>query len=180
MILRIKSLKDNKLPYPMIKYGKVVSDGLAFSCSHTKEEQPSLKLIYDGLEEDLFDGLNLSCLRDTDLVKLANQGVLLLNSSLTVQENKPGSHKDLWNPFMNYFFTEVLCYFSGLPVVFMGKQTQYYDNFPCKESFYIKYVEHPAVASYGNRPWKHNNMFSWIDNILKQNDQEIDWYEKPF
>ena len=166
-------------PYPMIKYGKVVADGLAFSCKYTKEEQPSLKLIYDGLEADLFEGLNLD-LRDTDLTHLAKQGVLLLNSSLTVQENKPGSHKDLWKPFMDYFFTEVLYYFSGIPIIFMGKQAAGYSTFSFKHNFYIKTLEHPAAAAYGKREWKHDNMFSWVNDILKKNSMEISWYNLPF
>lgn len=167
-------------PYPMIKYDKVVADGLAFSCRYTKEEQPSLKLFFDAMESDLFEGLNLKNLREPDLTYLAKQGVLLLNSSLTTQENKPGSHKDLWTSFMNYFFTEVICYFSGIPIIFMGKQAAYYNKFPCQDSFYIKTLEHPAAASYGKREWAHDNMFSWANDILKKNNLEINWYDLPF
>ena len=68
-------------PYPMVSQGVVVADGLAFSCSYTKKEQPSLKLIYNAIERDLWDGFNLSMLREPNLAPLATQGVLLLNPS---------------------------------------------------------------------------------------------------
>ena len=39
---------------------------------------------------------------NTDFTDLAEQGVLLLNSALTVEESKPGSHLKLWQPYTNY------------------------------------------------------------------------------
>jgi len=177
---KLKTIWVSQDPYPMIKQGKVVADGLSYSCSHTKEEQPSLKKIFDSIETELFDGLNLAFIREPDLTYLASQGILLLNSALTCQEEKPGSHKELWNQFMNYFFTEVLCNFRGIPIVFMGKQAQYYNKFPCSEAFFIKEVEHPAKACYENRDWKSDGLFKWTNEIIKkQTGEEIDWICSP-
>src|ERR1041385_8451374 len=42
-------------PYPWIKNGKFIADGIAMSCANTGVCQPSLDLFYEGMEEDLGD-----------------------------------------------------------------------------------------------------------------------------
>lgn len=169
-------------PYYMIKYGVVVADGLAFSCGHTKVAQPSLELLYAGLEDDLYDGLNLNKIENPDLSHLAKQGVLLLNASLSTPEGSADKHIELWRPFMTFFFKEVLIYFSGIPIVFFGKVAQEYEPIVVKgRQHYTKRVEHPSYANRQERPWKHENIFSWTNKILKETiNKEIDWLETPF
>lgn len=177
---KLKSIWLCMSPYFMIKDGLVVADGLAFSCSHTKQEQPSLKLIYDAIEDDLYDGLNLNMLRNPDLAVWAEQGVLLLNVMLTTTLGEAKAHKELWKPFIEYFLKEVLIHFSGIPVVFIGNEAQEYENYVSDKSFHIKSLEHPAYAARQNRPWKHQNLFSWTNNILMENNGEgIAWLEEP-
>ena len=78
---------------PYHTYGQ--ADGLAFSC-HNGTPQPSLKNIFKEIHSDL--GIEMSS--STDLTPWAKQGVLLLNTSLTVIEHKPASHaNDLWLTF---------------------------------------------------------------------------------
>lgn len=107
-------------PYPWRKNGKDVADGIALSCGITKQEQPSLSLFYDGMQDDL--GI-IKRKRNPDLSYLCKQGVLFLNTSLTVEEGLPGSHshvrvKDkrvrLWEPFMKYFLEMVYTDPQGL------------------------------------------------------------------
>lgn len=71
------------------------ADGLAFSC-HNGTPQPSLKNIFKEIKEDL--GLEMSS--STDLTPWAKQGVMLLNTSLTVIEHQPASHaNERWHTF---------------------------------------------------------------------------------
>lgn len=71
------------------------ADGLAFSC-HNGTPQPSLKNIFKEIKEDL--GLEMSS--STDLTPWAKQGVMLLNTSLTVIEHQPASHaNERWHAF---------------------------------------------------------------------------------
>ena len=63
------------------------ADGLAFSC-HNGTPQPSLRNIYKEINDDL--GITMSS--STDLTPWAKQGVMLLNTSLTVVEHLPASH----------------------------------------------------------------------------------------
>ncbi len=71
------------------------ANGLSFSVNNQKLP-PSLLNIYKELEDDL--GIEIS--KSGDLSCLAKQGILLLNTCLTVREHSPGSHKDIgWEIF---------------------------------------------------------------------------------
>lgn len=83
------------MPYPQ----DGVPDGLAFSCSETKIPQPSLKVIMSAIEEQLAPG-SFDLENIYDLKPLANAGVLLLNSALTVEVNNAGSHLEAWSKFI--------------------------------------------------------------------------------
>ena len=67
------------------------ADGLAFSVSNFQSLPPSLKNIFIEIENDL----NIKIEKKGDLENIAKQGVLLLNSILTVEKNNPGSHKNI-------------------------------------------------------------------------------------
>ena len=71
------------------------AQGLSFSLPNDAPTQPSLKNILKELEADT--GIKR---KETDLTSWANQGVLLLNSALTVLQGQPGAHKNMgWNLF---------------------------------------------------------------------------------
>ena len=71
------------------------ADGLAFSC-HNGTPQPSLRNIFKEISADI--GIEMST--STDLTPWAKQGVILLNTSLTVIEHQPASHSNqLWHTF---------------------------------------------------------------------------------
>ena len=89
------------------------ADGLAFSC-HNGTPQPSLRNIFKEINTDL--GIEMSS--STDLTPWAKQGVVLLNTSLTVIEHMPASHaNELWHTFT----TEIVKILNELnqPIVFM-------------------------------------------------------------
>jgi uracil DNA glycosylase len=144
------------------------------SCSITGHIQPSLEQFYKAMEEELFDGLNVHMIKTPDLSYLANQGVLLFNTSLTCEMNKPGSHNKLWEPFMKYLFEEVIIT-TGMPVVFLGKEATKVERYLSPFTWVIK-VSHPASASYNNTNWDSEGMFTNVNKILKDNNNEfINW-----
>lgn len=96
------------------------ADGLAFSCK--TKEQPSLKVIYDGLQS-LSDK---QLVREHNLEFMAEQGILLLNSALTTRFNMPTIHLELWKPFIEYFFTKIITKKDNLHILFLGKEAQVY------------------------------------------------------
>ncbi len=79
--------------------------GLAFSVPEGVTPPPSLKNIFRELDSDLraASGRMSHYTRPTsgDLTLWTRQGVLLLNTALTVRQADPGSHLDIWQPFTN-------------------------------------------------------------------------------
>ena len=79
-------------------HGAGEAHGLAFSVQQGMKMPPSLRNIYKELESEF--GIDLT--RTTDLSSWAEQGVLLLNSVLTVEKDKAGSHSKWgWEDFTN-------------------------------------------------------------------------------
>ena len=74
-------------PYPQAD----VADGIAFSCSNTNKEQPSLRYIFDELQTQYPDAS-----RDCDLSRWSKQGVLMLNTALTCEVDNIGAHVKTW------------------------------------------------------------------------------------
>lgn len=167
-------------PYPWIKNGKYVADGIPMSCSHTGVLQPSLELFYAGMEDDLGRPVT----RHPDLSYLSKQGVLFLNTNLTVELNKPSSHSKnifgtagLWDKFMNFLIEEVINFYNcGLVYVSLGNNAHVTAKAIVPFIHWGFEVEHPAAAAHKEREWNHQNVFSKINKIIKNhNNEQINW-----
>lgn len=164
-------------PYPQAG----VADGLAFSCGLTNQCQPSLVEIHREIEKTIYNGMNFTDnVFNPDLTYIAKQGVLLLNSALTVIENKPGSHTSIWQPFIENLINVLNTYDSGLVFILMGSTAKnlYYDKI-APFSHDILTCEHPAACCYRTSPnnrWDSNNVFVETNKILKlRNNIIINW-----
>ena len=170
---KLKVVMIGQDPYP--HFG--VADGLAFSCSNTGKPQPSLKNIFEAI--DLTVNTTKFPLEEhnSDLTRWANQGVLLLNSALTCQVDKVGSHYSIWQEFIAYVM-DILNYTdSGLIFVLMGKQAQELEGLIGEHHHVIK-VSHPASAAYTKTTWDCGNLFNACNTIIEgQNGPEfkINW-----
>lgn len=119
---------------------KGVADGLAFSTwPHIKRRPPSLVNIFREYERDL----GFPRPRTNSLEVWANNGVLLLNTALTVEEGRPGSHIDSWRRFTLGIFKE-LSNVSGIVYMLWGKQAQEYKGRIDHESNRVLYAGHPS------------------------------------
>ena len=175
-------------PYPSLtKKGEIIADGVPMSCKGKERLQPTLDKWYMAIEEDFGDckdsvpGFMPDIDRSGDIdFLLKEEGVLLLNSSLTCIKDKPGSHADLWFPYMQFLIEDVLNkYYSGLPVILCGAQAQKLEKFFNPLLHYVLKVEHPVAAGYAMRPWNHQGCFKWVNSIIKNNNGEeyqIKWY----
>jgi uracil-DNA glycosylase len=177
---RETSLDDLKVvmmgmcPYHTFHEGAPVADGLLMGCSVTGRLQPSLEKFYEGVEDDVYDGLNLHYTKNPDVSYLAKQGVLMVNAALTTEINKAGSHIKLWEPFTKYLLEEVLAS-TGVPYIFLGKDASVYKKYlpPFSWSFVLS---HPASASYKQTDWDTEGVFTKVNKILKDNNNfSIDW-----
>lgn len=145
--------------------------GLAFSVNKGIKIPPSLNNIYKELKEDL------SCYIPNNgyLMKWSRQGVLLLNTILTVEENKPLSHA---NRGWEIFSDNVIKKLNGLdrPLIFI-----LWGNFAKRKlsvidkKHYIIQSAHPSPLSAHNG-FFHSHPFSKVNNILIENNMKpIDW-----
>lgn len=147
-------------PYPQLG----VADGIAFSCSNSEKEQPSLRFILDEVQKlyPFYD-------RPLDLSRWSNQGVLMLNTALTVEVNKIGSHYDIWKPFTAYLLDWLNSNKSNLVYLYMGKKAEEWSDLTGDSNIKF-FVKHPASAAYNGSKWDSNGVFM---KILKY--KQIAW-----
>jgi uracil-DNA glycosylase len=157
-------------PYP----NKNHACGLAFSVSYDIKVLPaSLKNIYKELSSDI---INYSIPNHGNLEKWANQGVLLLNTILTVEEGKPQSHSHIgWEEITNYIISTISNSNNNVIFVLWGKAAQNKKNLINKDIHKIIESVHPSPLSayrgfFGSKP------FSKINNLLSVSGKsEINW-----
>ncbi len=155
---------------PYINEGQ--AHGFALSVLPGVTPPPSLKNMYKELEADL--GIPVS--KSGYLIKWAEQGVLLLNTVLTVEAGKSNAHaKKGWEKFTDAVFAYLGA--SNQPIVFMlwGKPAQAKEKFITGKSHCIIKSPHPSPLSastgfFGSKPYSQANAF-----LKSQNLKEIDW-----
>jgi uracil-DNA glycosylase len=156
-------------PFP----GKDIADGIAFSCSYTKEAQPTLQALLDEVNKTVNEGFNIST--NPDLTRWANQGVLLINTALTTTTYKVGQHYIIWQPFMAYLFDVLTWYNPGTIYVYFGKKASEWKN-AVNDNNYKFELMHPATSYYREEPWDCKDVFNKINKILlANNNQQIEW-----
>jgi uracil-DNA glycosylase len=160
-------------PYPQ----RGIATGLAFA-NNTSNISPSLKVIRDTINEYAKSRGDLMPIIDNSLISWANQGVLLLNSALTVEENKPSSHSLLWRPFIKTFLRNMSLTRPDIIYVFFGKEAQSF--IPYLSDFLYNPIvlkeNHPSYYARTGIPMDYT-IFKEIDNYTKQmNNDTIQWY----
>ena len=148
--------------------------GLAFSVRRGVKLPPSLRNIYQELESDV----GVAPAKDGDLTAWTRQGVLLLNTVLTVESGKANSHKNFgWQKFTDAVLAACAALPQPVAFVLWGGQAQ--KKAPLLEGSaaprLILQGPHPSPLSsyrgfFGSRP------FSQINAFLRENGEaEIDW-----
>ena len=147
------------------------ANGLCFSVSENVKTPPSLKNIFTELKEDL--GIERT---QNELDDWAEQGVLLLNATLTVKAHEPNSHKDLgWEKFTDFIIEEISAKKENVIFVLWGAFAQKKVSLIDETKHFIVKSAHPSPFSvyrgyYGSKP------FSKINDYLKsKNKQTIAW-----
>lgn len=149
-------------PYP-----QGIATGLAFGIENG-ETPNSLDVIMTELVNYSGD-IMIDMHFDRSLESWLKQGVLLLNSSLTVQAFKPGSHHDLWKNFMTNVFKFLNINTEKVVFVFMGKVAQYYKQYINTPIHYILETPHPRADSFSKtNKFVGSKVFEEIDSFVKQ------------
>lgn len=150
-------------PYP--HFG--VADGIAFSCGLTGKPQPSLKNMFEAIEETVYQGYPSHL--DPDLSRWSQQGILLLNTALTTQVDKVGTHYDIWKDFIMYVLDMLSLTNSGLIFILLGAKAQELEPV-IGQNHYVLKASHPASAAYTKTTWDCNDVFNKTNEILTQNN----------
>lgn len=130
-------------------HGPGQAEGLAFSVAPGVRPPPSLRNIFQELQRDL--GLPLPS--DGSLVRWARQGVLLLNTCLTVEDGQPASHaKRGWESLTDRLIQR--CSATGQPKVFLlwGAHAQKKAALVDSRRHLLLYANHPSPLSARRGP----------------------------
>lgn len=147
--------------------------GLSFSVEGNVAIPPSLQNIFKELKNEL--GCYIP--NNGNLTKWAKQGVLMLNSVLTVEYNKPNSHKGKgWEKVT----TEIINLLNKRekPVVFLlwGANAKAIGKNINTNKHYVLTASHPSPMSANQGGWFGNGCFKKTNEILvKLNEKPIDW-----
>jgi uracil-DNA glycosylase len=153
-------------------HGPHQAHGLCFSVLPQVKIPPSLLNIYKELQKDL----NISPVQHGFLESWAKQGVLLLNTVLTVEQGQAGSHQGKgWEQFTDQVIIKLNA--RSTPVIFVlwgrhaASKTQYIDQ----SRHYILKSAHPSPLS-ATQGFFGNKHFSTINKIcVSEGMQPIDW-----
>ena len=148
---------------PYHNYGQ--ANGLSFSVANRVKIPPSLKNIYKELQSDL----GISIPKKGNLEPWASQGVLLLNTTLTVRAHTPGSHqKKGWEEFTNTVIKQLSEQKENLVFILWGNYAQKKTTLINEAKHYIIKSVHPSPFSarngfFGSKPFsKTNNYLSSV------------------
>ena len=174
-------LKDLKVvmlfqdPYPQ----KDIATGIALANKGNTDEDKlssSLQVLKEAVIN--YEIPHKRIIFDTTLETWEKQGVLMLNSALTVEANNIGSHVMLWRPFITDLLKNLSEYNTSIVYVLFGQQAKTFKPYINKKFNYIITVEHPAYfARTGTKmPYK---LFKDINNIIKGlYNESIEWYKE--
>lgn len=178
---RLCSLKNLKIvmlfqdPYPQ----KGVATGLALannSKTLDSELSPSLKVIKEAVIN--FEIPHYCITFDQTLESWAKQGILMINSALTVEMNRIGSHVMLWRPFIAKLLKNLSEYNTAIVYVLFGRQAQTFKPYINNRFNHIIKIEHPAYFARSGTKMPHQ-LFVDISNKVKEiYGVPIKWYEE--
>lgn len=152
-------------------HGENEAHGLSFSVRDGVEMPPSLRNIFKELESDL--GIKKE---STDLTPWAKQGVLLLNSIMTVVKDTPLSHKAKgWEIFTDKIIEKLGEREKPLVFILWGSYARSKKELIKGKNHYVIESVHPSPLSacrgfFGSKPFSKANSF-----LVKNGLEKIDW-----
>lgn len=166
---KVKAVILGQDPY----HGQGQAHGLAFSVQKGVTVPPSLRSIYKELKNDI-EGFTIP--DHGELTKWADEGVLLLNATLTVRKGEPASHHNKgWEKFTDQAIIELSEKKKGIIFLLWGKNAQAKIPLIDANKHFILKAAHPSPysAEHGFFGCRH---FSKTNQLLKEQGLEpIDW-----
>jgi len=155
-------------------HGQGQAHGLSFSVPEGAKFPPSLRNIFKEVDAEFHNGQKRDV--STDLTRWTEQGVLLLNATLTVQEGKAASHAKLgWNLVTDDIIRALSRKRKNLVFLLWGKHAQDKKSLIADNDHYILEAVHPSPLS-ASRGFFGCNHFILTNEWLRAHDKpEIDW-----
>ncbi len=153
-------------------HGPDQAHGLSFSVKKGVKQPPSLKNIF----KELFSDLNISQQEHGDLTNWCKQGVLLLNATLTVRAQTPGSHqKKGWEQFTDKVISLLSEEKENVVFILWGKYAQDKGSVIDDRKHFVISSPHPSPFAahrgfFGSKPFSKTNDFLQSKGI-----NPVDW-----
>ncbi|MBB6501876.1 uracil-DNA glycosylase [Pedobacter cryoconitis] len=172
----------NHTPFDQVKvvilgqdpyHGDGQAHGLSFSVQKGVTTPPSLKNIYKELETDIEE---FKTPNHGNLTAWADEGILLLNASLTVRAHEPGSHQGKgWEAFTDQAISQLSKQKTGIVFLLWGKFAQQKAVLIDETKHTILKSAHPSPFSayngfFGSKPFSKTNAI-----LISEGRQPINW-----
>jgi uracil-DNA glycosylase len=154
-------------------HGEGQAHGLSFSVKKGITPPPSLKNIYKELETDI-EGFKTPS--HGELTQWADNGVLLLNATLTVRAHQAGSHQGRgWEAFTDQAISQLSAQKEGLVFILWGKFAQNKALLIDQKKHTVLKAAHPSPFSayngfFGSRPFSKTN-----EVLQAQGKEPVNW-----
>ena len=172
---KLKVVMLGQDPYPQ----KGVATGILFGNKKgTRDEDlsPSLQIVKEAAIN--FEIPHNCIIFDPTLESWAKQGILMINSALTVEMNKVGSHVMLWRPFIASLLKNLSENETGIIYVLFGKQAQTFKPYINKHLNTVLEENHPAHFARTGEAMPHT-VFEQISKLTKGiYGIPITWYQE--
>ena len=163
-------------PYPQ----KGVATGILFGNKKEVSEEnlsPSLKIVKEAAID--FEIPHNSVIFDQTLESWAKQGILMINSALTTEIGKTGSHTMLWRGFVSKLIKNLSECDTGIIYVLFGEQAKTFKPYIGKNNIILE-EKHPAYYARVNMKMP-STIFYEINKLLKSKyNCQIEWYKEDF
>ena len=152
-------------------HGENEANGLAFSINNGVRITPSLRNIFKELKNDLGIIRN-----STDLTEIAKQGVLFLNTILTVEKDRPLSHQNLgWEKVTDFIIKYISDNKEGVVFILWGNNARSKKTLINQKRNLVIESNHPSPLSasrgfFGSKPFSKTNTY-----LKEKNQSIIDW-----
>jgi len=154
-------------------HGAGQANGLCFSVNDGVQLPPSLKNIFKEIQDDLGKPIPKS----GNLERWAQQGVLLLNATLTVRAGAAGSHQGKgWEVFTDSVIRQLNDEKDGIVFLLWGKYAQDKGKIIDDKKHFVLRAKHPSPMSANYGGWFGNKHFSQANNYLQSKGlPTIEW-----
>lgn len=167
--------------YPDMFKGKPVATGIAFAnMADTPADRlsPSLKILKESFIGFPEDERHVNF--DPTLEEISRQGVLFINTALTCETGKPGSHTLLWRPFTVSLLKNLSRQKTSIVYVLLGTEAQSFKDYIDSGYNYILCDKHPAYYAR-MRMLMPPAIWKSVNDIIRSingKEEEIKWFQE--